>query len=92
MIINYIKNQREHRKKETFYDEFKRLLWKMVLNLTKNICSKLLHSTLSGLCRSPAFLPPTLLGAIQIKPHSGYFIAYVSELTAMVCHQPESYV
>lgn len=26
MIINYIKNQKEHHKKETFYDEFKRLL------------------------------------------------------------------
>lgn len=26
MIINYIKNQKEHHKKETFYDEFKNLL------------------------------------------------------------------
>ena len=26
MIINYIKNQKEHHKKETFYDEFKRIL------------------------------------------------------------------
>ncbi len=26
MIINYIKNQKEHHKKESFYDEFKRLL------------------------------------------------------------------
>ena len=26
MIINYIKNQKEHHKSETFYDEFKRLL------------------------------------------------------------------
>lgn len=26
MIINYIKNQKKHHKKETFYDEFKRLL------------------------------------------------------------------
>jgi putative transposase len=26
MIINYIKNQKEHHKTETFYDEFKRLL------------------------------------------------------------------
>ena len=26
MIINYVKNQKEHNKKETFYDEFKRLL------------------------------------------------------------------
>jgi len=26
MIINYIKNQKEHHKHETFYDEFKRLL------------------------------------------------------------------
>ena len=26
MIINYIKNQKGHHKKETFYDEFKRLL------------------------------------------------------------------
>ena len=26
MIINYIKNQKEHHKAETFYDEFKRLL------------------------------------------------------------------
>ena len=26
MIINYIKNQKEHHKVETFYDEFKRLL------------------------------------------------------------------
>ena len=26
MIINYIKNQKEHHKRETFYDEFKRLL------------------------------------------------------------------
>lgn len=26
MIINYIRNQKEHHKKETFYDEFKRLL------------------------------------------------------------------
>jgi REP element-mobilizing transposase RayT len=26
MIINYIKNQKEHHQKETFYDEFKRLL------------------------------------------------------------------
>ncbi|MGH2552612.1 MAG: IS200/IS605 family transposase [Chitinophagaceae bacterium] len=26
MIINYIKNQKEHHKKENFYDEFKRLL------------------------------------------------------------------
>ena len=25
-IINYIKSQKEHHKKETFYDEFKRLL------------------------------------------------------------------
>jgi len=25
-IINYIKNQKEHNKKETFYDEFKSLL------------------------------------------------------------------
>ena len=25
-IINYIKNQKDHHKKETFYDEFKRLL------------------------------------------------------------------
>lgn len=25
-VINYIKNQKEHHKKETFYDEFKRLL------------------------------------------------------------------
>jgi len=25
-IINYIKNQKEHHKKESFYDEFKRLL------------------------------------------------------------------
>jgi len=27
-IINYIKNQKEHHKKETFYNEFKRLLIK----------------------------------------------------------------
>ncbi len=26
MIINYVKNQKEHHKVETFYDEFKRLL------------------------------------------------------------------
>jgi len=26
MIINYIKNQKEHHKSESFYDEFKRLL------------------------------------------------------------------
>ena len=26
MIINYIKNQKEHHKTETFYDEYKRLL------------------------------------------------------------------
>jgi hypothetical protein len=26
MIINYVKNQKQHHKKETFYDEFKRLL------------------------------------------------------------------
>ena len=26
MIINYVKNQKEHHRKETFYDEFKRLL------------------------------------------------------------------
>ena len=26
MIITYIKNQKEHHKKETFHDEFKRLL------------------------------------------------------------------
>ena len=26
MIINYIKNQKEHHKIETFYDEYKRLL------------------------------------------------------------------
>ena len=26
MIINYVKNQKEHHKTETFYDEFKRLL------------------------------------------------------------------
>ena len=26
MIINYVKNQKEHHKKETFYDEFKSLL------------------------------------------------------------------
>ena len=26
MIINYVKNQKEHHKKENFYDEFKRLL------------------------------------------------------------------
>ncbi|MDQ6762539.1 MAG: hypothetical protein M3015_07915, partial [Bacteroidota bacterium] len=26
MIINYIKNQKEHHKTENFYDEFKRLL------------------------------------------------------------------
>ena len=26
MIINYIKDQKEHHRKETFYDEFKRLL------------------------------------------------------------------
>ena len=26
MIINYVKNQKEHHKMETFYDEFKRLL------------------------------------------------------------------
>ena len=25
-IVNYIKNQKEHHKKETFHDEFKRLL------------------------------------------------------------------
>lgn len=26
MIINYVKNQKQHHKQETFYDEFKRLL------------------------------------------------------------------
>ncbi len=26
MIINYVKNQKEHHRTETFYDEFKRLL------------------------------------------------------------------
>ena len=26
MLINYIKNQKEHHKKESFYDEYKRLL------------------------------------------------------------------
>lgn len=26
IIINYVKNQREHHKKESFYDEYKRLL------------------------------------------------------------------
>ena len=26
MIINYVKNQKEHHKTENFYDEFKRLL------------------------------------------------------------------
>lgn len=26
MIINYVKNQKEHHKRETFYDEYKRLL------------------------------------------------------------------
>ena len=26
IIINYVKNQKEHHKTETFYDEFKRLL------------------------------------------------------------------
>ena len=26
MIINYVKNQKEHHKKETFHNEFKRLL------------------------------------------------------------------
>ena len=26
MIVNYIKNQKEHHKFESFYDEFKRLL------------------------------------------------------------------
>ena len=26
MIINYVKNQKEHHNAETFYDEFKRLL------------------------------------------------------------------
>ena len=26
MIINYIKNQKEHHKTESFFDEFKRLL------------------------------------------------------------------
>lgn len=26
MIINYVKNQKEHHKKETSFDEFKRLL------------------------------------------------------------------
>ena len=26
MIINYVKNQKEHHQKETFYDEYKRLL------------------------------------------------------------------
>ena len=26
LIINYIKNKKEHHKTETFYDEFKRLL------------------------------------------------------------------
>lgn len=26
MIINYVKNQKEHHKKETYYDEYKRLL------------------------------------------------------------------
>ena len=26
IIIDYIKNQKEHHKRETFYDEFKRLL------------------------------------------------------------------
>ncbi len=26
MIINYVRNQKEHHKKQTFYDEFKRLL------------------------------------------------------------------
>jgi len=26
MIINYVKNQKQHHKKEIFYDEFKRLL------------------------------------------------------------------
>ena len=26
MIIEYIKNQKEHHKKETFYDEYRRLL------------------------------------------------------------------
>ena len=27
MIINYVKNQKEHHKQESFYDEFKRLLF-----------------------------------------------------------------
>ena len=26
MIINYVKNQKEHHKSESYYDEFKRLL------------------------------------------------------------------
>jgi putative transposase len=26
MVINYVKNQKEHHKTESFYDEFKRLL------------------------------------------------------------------
>ncbi len=40
MIINYIKNQKEHHKAENFYDEFKRLLSKTGWNLMKNIyCS-----------------------------------------------------
>jgi putative transposase len=26
IVINYVKNQKEHHKTETFYDEFKRLL------------------------------------------------------------------
>ncbi len=26
MVINYVKNQKEHHKKETFYNEYKRLL------------------------------------------------------------------
>jgi len=37
MIINYVKNQKEHHKKETFHSEFKRLLIEMELNSTRNI-------------------------------------------------------
>jgi len=34
-IINYIKNQKEHHKRETFYDEFKSLLTDNVIEFNE---------------------------------------------------------
>jgi len=72
MIIEYIKNQKEHHKKESFFDEYKRLLienarltgragnciwWKIfIVN----------YSTLSGLFWPSIHYPPVKPGAIIV--------------------------